>query len=436
MPPTDAWGGANASAQFAAIVISRHPGLKPGSFVRKRLQEAVDEGNPNAEWLLASQEILIEKHYGRLREKTMAALYHAAKAGLPGAQNMLAVHLWALEKKDEARKWFASAADLGDVDSQRWLASAFESGVDMPADSEKARHWHTKAANNGNVDSMLWLADYYERQPPETETRHQISGWLRSATVFGSVDAAIRLADLLKAGGDGIDGEPTEAEMLYRAAIDRHARADARRGLASLLFGTEGVEKNVEEARKLLSVDAEKGDSDSQLALGKHLLRGDFGPEKSGAREWLVKAADSGNAKARTELGMLLYYDSDGLGRDAKAGISRTESAAAMDHRTARNNLAWMLCTTDVVALRDAQRGLGVAKLLNEEVANGAPAWLDTLAACHAATGDFDQAVRLEQQVVDTLTERQPDNRDIPQFIERIQQYREGKPYIETVPSK
>ena len=429
-------GAANASAQFAAIVTSRHPGQKLGTFVRKRLQIAVDQRNPNAEWLLASQEITVEKRYGKLREKTLVALIDAAEAGFPGAQDTLARHLWAVERKEDARKWFASAAELGDVDAQRWLASAFESGVNMPADPEKARHWHTKAANNGDVDSMLRLADYYEDQPATKETRYQISGWLRSASIFGSADAKVRLADLLKAGGDGVGGGPKDAEMIYRAAINRYGRADARRGLASLLFGTEGIEKNVEEARKLLDADAEKGDSDSQLELALHLLRGDFGPDKAGAREWLVKAADSGNAKARNELGVLLYYDSDGLGRDAKAGIARIESAAGMDHRQARNNLAWMLCTTDVIALRDAQRGLGVAKLLNEEVANDVPAWIDTLAACHAATDDFDQAARLEQQMVDILNERQPDNRDIPYFSARVKQYRERKPYVETVKAK
>ena len=429
-------GKANASAQFAALLNVRNKGGKFDGFVRKRLQMAADEGNPNAEWLLALREVSFEKRDGKLREKTMAGLVHAANTGSSGAQDMLARQLLAAGKKDDALKWFESAAELGDIDSQRWLASAFESGTYMHVDIDKARNWHARAANNGNVDSMLWLAAHYSGQPQSAETRHQRSGWLRSATVFGNIDASVQLADLFSSGGDGLDAGPKEAETLYREVLKSHDRADARRGLASLLFGAEGVEKNVEEARKLLSVDAEKGDADSQLELGLHWLRGDFGPIDASAREWLGKAADAGNARARNELGTVLYYNRDGRGRDAQAGMARIEGAAELGLDQAMNNLAWMLCTTDTVALRDGQRGLGVAKLLNKEVAGDVPAWIDTLAACHAATGDFDQAARLEQQMVDTLTEVQADNRDIPYFTARAQQYRDGKPFIETIEAK
>lgn len=428
-------GGARASAQFAALLAARNEGSKPGRFANKRLQMAVGEGDPNAAWLLA--DIQAQKQGdGPLGDKAMANLSRAAGAGLSGAQYALGKQLWITGKKDEGRKWIASAAEQGDPGSQLWLARAFESDVDMPVDLGKASYWRTMAANNGDVDSMMWLAQFNDLSPPTAESRHQRIGWLRSATVFGNIDAAVQLADQFRLGGEGVDAGAKEAEVIYRAVLAKYDRADARRGLAALLIAGDGIGKDVDEARDLLVVDAEKGDTDSQFALGTHLLRGNFGPVDASAREWLGRAADAGNAKAGNELGIVLYYNKDGLGRDVRAGFARIEAAAESNHVQARNNLAWMLCTSDVAEFRDGQRGLGVAKWLNEETGHDVPAWIDTLAACHAATGDFEEAARLEQRIVDLLIERQPDNLDIPYFKERAQLYRDAKPFIETVGTK
>jgi TPR repeat protein len=429
-------GTFNASTRFAALLNARSQGGKLSRFVRKRLQMAADAGNPNAEWLLALREKSFEKRDHALRDKTLAGLVHAADTGLSGAQDMLARERWASGNKAEALRWFNAAAEQGDVDSQRSLAAVFAAGVDVPADSEKARYWHARAANNGNVDSMIWMANLYAGMPASDEGRFQLNGWLRSASAFGNIDASVRLANLFRSGASGLDGGPKEAESLYRTVLKTNDRPDARRGLAELLFGTEGVEKNIDEARELLTADAEKGDDDSQFELAVHWLRGEFGAVGTQAREWLGKAADAGNTKAGNELGILLFYDRDGQGRDARGGMARIESAAEAGHDQARNNLAWMLCTADIASLRDAQRGLGVSKLLNKEVADDVPAWADTLAACHAAVGEFEQAAQVLQKMVDLLEERQPDNRDIQMFVARVQQYRERKPFIESVAAK
>lgn len=428
-------GGFNASAHFAALMSMRTKGDKLSRFVRKRLQTAAEAGNPTAEWLTALRELSLGHSGHELRPKTQAGLVHAADSGLAGAQYTLARLLWNGGKRAEAIRWFKAAAEQGDVDAQRWLADLFQKGADAvaPADIEKARTWHARAANNGNVESMLWLADLYDVRPTSDDMRFQLNGWLRSASVFGSIDASVRLADLLRSGAKGLDGGPAEAEAMYRAVLKTNDRADARRGLAALLLGDKDAQKNVDEARTMLTADAAKGDADSQFELGMHWLRGDFGAVGTHAREWLGKAADAGHARAANELGIVLFYNRDGLGRDARAGMARIESAAGSGNNQARNNLAWMLCTVDIAELRDPQRGLGVSKLLAHEVASDVPAWVDTLAACHAAVGEFEQAAQALQTMVDLLNERQPDNKDIPMFVARIQQYREHKPYIESI---
>ncbi len=62
------------------------------------------------------------------------------------------------------------------------------------------------------------------------------------------------------------------------------------------------------------------------------------------------------------------------------------------------------------------------------------PAELDTVAACHAATGDHAHAARPQQRVIDGLP---LDTAGKPQggqgIFDRLELYRAGKAYIETV---
>lgn len=60
------------------------------------------------------------------------------------------------------------------------------------------------------------------------------------------------------------------------------------------------------------------------------------------------------------------------------------------------NNLAWLLATTEDATLRDGPRAVFHAQQAISEADN--PAWMDTLAAALAESGDFDAAVEVEDR--------------------------------------
>jgi hypothetical protein len=80
--------------------------------------------------------------------------------------------------------------------------------------------------------------------------------------------------------------------------------------------------------------------------------------------------------------------------------------------------------------VRDPAAGLAIALALDEDALP--PAVLDTVAACHAANGNFAEALRLQQRAVDGLP-RGADGKPTwgAGIVERLGLYKARKPYIE-----
>jgi Flp pilus assembly protein TadD len=64
------------------------------------------------------------------------------------------------------------------------------------------------------------------------------------------------------------------------------------------------------------------------------------------------------------------------------------------------NDLAWLLATGPVAALRDGPRALELARQASELTGGKNPFFLHTLAAAWAETGRFDEAARCAQAAV------------------------------------
>lgn len=101
----------------------------------------------------------------------------------------------------------------------------------------------------------------------------------------------------------------------------------------------------------------------------------------------------------------------------------------------AHNNLAWILATNPDPKLRDASKAIELAeraaKLTNYQNAE----ILDTLAAAYASAGQFDRAVATAQTAV-TLASAAENNELATQVRERLQLYRQAKPYLEPAQSQ
>ncbi|MBL8822033.1 MAG: tetratricopeptide repeat protein [Planctomycetia bacterium] len=91
------------------------------------------------------------------------------------------------------------------------------------------------------------------------------------------------------------------------------------------------------------------------------------------------------------------------------------------------NLLAWALATTPIPELRDGTRAVGLA-----EQACIATEWkldymIDTLAAAYAEAGQFEEAKRYQQQVLDMMTKEPTESRRDRQA--RLKLYQNGQPY-------
>ena len=109
--------------------------------------------------------------------------------------------------------------------------------------------------------------------------------------------------------------------------------------------------------------------------------------------------------------------DSRKAAREFEAAVEANEKDAGV-----KNDVAWMLATRKEVM--DGAKAVAMAKRLCEASGFGNAHHLDTLAAAYAASGDFVDAVRWQEQVMSRASE-------IPWGMERLACYREGRAWVE-----
>ncbi len=115
--------------------------------------------------------------------------------------------------------------------------------------------------------------------------------------------------------------------------------------------------------------------------------------------------------------------------RSARDDLRRAAELAPQDAEI-HNALGWLLATSPTADVLDGANALKHAGLACEFTSWKDGSMLDTLAAAYAADGQFDKAVQTQQQALKMVPEaaRGPLQR-------RLELYRSGKPYRETVTS-
>lgn len=135
-------------------------------------------------------------------------------------------------------------------------------------------------------------------------------------------------------------------------------------------------------------------------------------------------AIDEANSAAHAQLGTL----AQNLGDYARAARHlRRGVELNPDDGFAANNLAWLLATCPIEALRDPQEAVRLAEgfALGRVVDASS---LDTLAASYAAAGRFEDALRVARQSLDLLDGAGADTRA---ERARLAGYEEGRAYVE-----
>jgi tetratricopeptide (TPR) repeat protein len=110
-------------------------------------------------------------------------------------------------------------------------------------------------------------------------------------------------------------------------------------------------------------------------------------------------------------------------------GVEHVRRAYALDELffEAANNVAWVLSSRPEPDLRDGAGALLIARELNAKTGYRELAYLETLAAAFAETGDFDAAVRTTETAIE-IAHQTGESRAAEGLIDRLELYRRGRP--------
>ncbi len=92
------------------------------------------------------------------------------------------------------------------------------------------------------------------------------------------------------------------------------------------------------------------------------------------------------------------------------------------------NNYAWSLATLPEAHLRDGAKAVALIRPVIDAMAKPEPAYLDTLAAALAETGDFSEAARIEMRVLEALRAGHAPQAVLDQVSAQLESFRAGKP--------
>jgi len=133
------------------------------------------------------------------------------------------------------------------------------------------------------------------------------------------------------------------------------------------------------------------------------------------------------NPDMRFKLGYALIKEGDIAGATSQW---RTVIELDSQNVNALNSLAWVLATTTNDALRNGVEAVQLATRAYELTEQKNPAVLDTLAAAHAETGSFTQAVQTAERALD-LALGVGNERLATQIQKRLESYKHRRPWRE-----
>jgi Tfp pilus assembly protein PilF len=207
------------------------------------------------------------------------------------------------------------------------------------------------------------------------------------------------------------------------AAIARspgYAEAQRSRGVIYMMQG------NLPAARDFLqkAVTLKPGYAEAHDDLGNVLERlGDASGAEAAYRAVIQHSPET--ARGFTDLGTLLFRQ----GRVAEAvPVLRTAIAVDLTAYPAYGLLAWIMATCPDATFRNGPQAVEYATYLIRDRQQISPQWLDALAAAHAESGSFPQALAVQERAIQVW--RASGREDAAQQGElRLVMYRRAQPF-------
>lgn len=423
------WADDGGSMLFAAMqLVMEKDGISEAALQRLRRSSAKGPGPGDLLRVLGEMARDLRRD---LPADQYAALAHASNNGSGIGFATLAEYHDARGETAKAADARQRAAEHGNAAAQRVVGLRI-----LQAEGEQGRArwrpWLVRAAEGGDPLAMRVLA----AEAQEAGRTQDAIGWLLAGAAQYDEGALFDYARTIATATD-VKGLPTTPEhavrILESLAADGEFAAKARRLLAQLALEGRGMARDPVRARAWLIDDAGRGDVDAQMALfAFHLDARSGRVDEAEAMRWADRATAGDAPGARATYGAWLVGRPDAGHRSRGLAMLRevVRGVDAARRIGASNELAWPLCVSRFDDVRDPAAGLAIVAALEEDAMS--PAVLDTAAACHAANGNFPEALRLQQRAVDGLP-RGADGKPTtaPGIIERLALYKAGKAYIE-----
>lgn len=325
-------------------------------------------------------------------------------------------------RKDAAAAagWYLKAAEAGDTRGAALYCQALDLGLAGTRDAVEAVRWCKRAADGGDALGQYWLSRLMARgagglAPDAAEQARLVT----AAEAFRAYDPAR-------------EHYPREPD----AKAEDHAEKVA--DLVRRSFGFKAVDDtypDAQEALRVALIESEDGLAAGASRAAFYTAKGiGTAPDWPKAEQLYLRAARIGNDpdafSAYNTLAHAFWEAKDGFPRNTAKAAQYFETMAVKGGDLGRANLAWFLATVDDAELRDPKR----AKQMIERVLrhnSGEPYGLiDTLAAVHAASGDFENARREQERALAKALKVGADQKTIDEFEQRLTKYEKGIPEL------
>ena len=396
LDPVGAIYKSNQATPLMLMVLGRPPEegpLRPLHFALESLHRAAKEQFPS--------EALGEE----LSPLTLMGML--ARQGDPAAQTALGALLAARNRIDDAAGWLQAGARTDNVIAHNILARI---------QAAKANQAQTAEDRQAALEEVL-------------------ENYLR-AIALGSSNAMYGLAVLYLDSLFGADNLASAIPLLRQAG--ELGNSDAMLYLAYLHYAGQHVQEDRDKARDYFVRSASLNNKAARLGYARYLMR-EGGDDEGDSRAvgWLEEVVvETASPEAMVMLGNL-HARGVGTEQNFRAAYRwyRDAAKAAPDQADIVNEVAWTLTVSDLKRLRRERFANRIMTQLmqSDEQAKSRPEYLDTWAATYAATGNFSEAVRLQELALrEAMNAEREDVLDV--LRQHLDLFREGKPVIEQVP--
>lgn len=333
----------------------------------------------------------------------VALMYHLARQGDTAAQTAIGGYLASQNELDTAVDWLRAASRTGNLLANSFLARIFWEKASKASDPELKQEYL-----NAVLENYL------------------------HAIALGSSDAMYALGVLYLNGHYGEDNIISGVPLLQQAADADHS--DAAMFLAHMHYTGEAVDKDLERAADFYVRASALDNPFARRAYARFLLT--EGRDDPRAVDWLKELAKQDDGEAMVLLGNL-HARGVGVKQNLRRAVGWFRDAVAVSPADAYivNEVAWTLTVSDLQGLKRERYALRIMDNLMQEDpdARSKPEYLDTWAAAHAANGDFNRAVSLQEEAVEAANADQyAAMRDV--LSEHLEAFQNGETITEKAP--